>query len=424
MVTFPIMATIRALFANQDTSRQLRHRDTCLKQALHNLAVAAGVIGQPEHTYSDFADSDVHMHHHEELGLFQEPRDIAFALSTDGAQLTLKKQSDTWLLLIVLLNLPPNIRYRSGNTILIFATPGPKAPGNIESFVYPLFQEAAMASEGLWVWDAVDSSYFVLHAFLCMVLGDMLGSAKLSGMAGHTAVHGDRFSMVQAARSSLKTNSKSLYYPIAPPSSSIYNPRRPTYSLGDLPLRQEEDYWQTIEALQSATSKAAKATITRDTGVSRLPLCAASRAFLHPSFFPFDPFHLFYENILPHLWDLWVSSTAKDRIYIPEAKLKIFGQLIQAASSTLPPIFSGPIRDIYQKRQSQYKIYEWMAVLHWYLIPVGIELGFNSEVLLNVAKFVDIVEWAMTIRPHTLTDLQRFHQEIQTFLTGMSSISS
>ena len=61
------------------------------------------------------------------------------------------------------------------------------APSNIESFIYPLFEEMAMASVGMWTWDAVDSSYFVLRAYICAVKGDMLGSAKLSGMAGHSA---------------------------------------------------------------------------------------------------------------------------------------------------------------------------------------------------------------------------------------------
>ncbi|KZP06838.1 hypothetical protein FIBSPDRAFT_666937, partial [Athelia psychrophila] len=54
----------------------------------------------------------------------------------------------------------------------------------------------ARASEGIWTWDAIDSSYFVLRAYIVMILGDMLGSAKLSGMAGHLAIFGDRFTMV------------------------------------------------------------------------------------------------------------------------------------------------------------------------------------------------------------------------------------
>ncbi|KAF8814891.1 hypothetical protein BYT27DRAFT_7032812, partial [Phlegmacium glaucopus] len=54
----------------------------------------------------------------------------------------------------------------------------------------------AQASEGIWVWDAIESSYFVHRAHLCMVNGDMLGSAKCSGMAGHSALFGDHFTMV------------------------------------------------------------------------------------------------------------------------------------------------------------------------------------------------------------------------------------
>ncbi|XP_006454906.1 hypothetical protein AGABI2DRAFT_57024, partial [Agaricus bisporus var. bisporus H97] len=52
------------------------------------------------------------------------------------------------------------------------------------------------ASEGLWMWDAITSSNFVLRAWIVMALGDMLGSAKLNGMAGHSAIYGDRFSLI------------------------------------------------------------------------------------------------------------------------------------------------------------------------------------------------------------------------------------
>ncbi|KAF8148930.1 hypothetical protein B0H34DRAFT_648229, partial [Crassisporium funariophilum] len=54
----------------------------------------------------------------------------------------------------------------------------------------------AQASEGLWIWDAFDSSYFVHRAWIVLGAGDMLGSAKINGMAGHAAIHGDRFSTV------------------------------------------------------------------------------------------------------------------------------------------------------------------------------------------------------------------------------------
>ncbi|EGN95922.1 hypothetical protein SERLA73DRAFT_29365, partial [Serpula lacrymans var. lacrymans S7.3] len=54
----------------------------------------------------------------------------------------------------------------------------------------------AQCSQGIWTWDAIDSSYFINHMYMTMILGDVLGSAKLNGMAGHTANYGDRFVLV------------------------------------------------------------------------------------------------------------------------------------------------------------------------------------------------------------------------------------
>ncbi|EKM78019.1 hypothetical protein AGABI1DRAFT_13509, partial [Agaricus bisporus var. burnettii JB137-S8] len=125
----PVMATIRAMFANHETANLLRHRDRCLKEALSLVAAAKDV------PLSDFPTSSIHWYHYESLGLFQDSRDVAFALSTDGAQLTMKKQSNTWVLILILLNLPPEIRYKSNNVIIVLATPGPNSPGNIESFI-------------------------------------------------------------------------------------------------------------------------------------------------------------------------------------------------------------------------------------------------------------------------------------------------
>ncbi|KZP04517.1 hypothetical protein FIBSPDRAFT_711163, partial [Athelia psychrophila] len=131
MMTLPVMASIRAMYSNETSSQTMRHRDKLLQQTLHLVATAAG---QAHQTYSDFGDSDVHLYHRTKLNLFSDPREVAIAISTDGAQLTMKKLSDTWLVIILLFNLPATVRYLTGSVIYAFATPGPNPPGNIESF--------------------------------------------------------------------------------------------------------------------------------------------------------------------------------------------------------------------------------------------------------------------------------------------------
>ena len=335
----------------------------------------------------------------------------------------MKRHSDTWLLILIFLNFPPELRYKSQKVFYPFAIPGPNPPGNIESFLWLMFEEMLMASEGIWMWDAVDSSYFVNHACICMALGDMLGSAKLNGMAGHSAIYGDRFSMVKGAKASLNKGAKAQYYPISPPEHLKYNPGRPEYNLCNLPMRQESQYWETIGKIQGASSKATKVTLTKETGISRMPLCAASPAFVHPSFFPLDPFHLIYENCMAFQWDLWTTlSSPSEPIHIGTNKACQFGQLVSAAMPTLPTSFCGVVRDPFLKRQSQYKIFEWMALLHWYIIPVGIELGFNHLLLANFSEFVEAVEMAMTISPRSTQELVELHQILQRFLKGFEQI--
>jgi hypothetical protein len=419
VITLPIIPTIKALYANAETSILLRQRDTHLKQALHLVYTASHTK-----TYSDFSDSHVHCMHHESMGLFKDKQDIAFALSTDGAQLTMKKQSNTWLVIFILFNLPGDMQYKKDGIIIPLATPGPNSPGDIESFLYPMFQNMAMASEGIWIWDAVDSSYFILRAYICMILGDMLGSAKLSGMAGHSAIFGDCFSLVQGACSKISRGAKAQYYPMSSPDNDAkqYNPNRPTYDLNNLPMRTESHYWSTIKRLSEATTKKTVDDIVKTTGISHLPLCAASLAFSHPNFFPPDPFHLIYENCMAFIFDVWVKSLPPDGFYISEDKLREFGLLVSQAMFTLPPSFCGPICDPFLKRHSQYKIYEWMALLHWYIIPIGIELGFNSIVLQNFSHFVQAMEFSMTLLPRSESDLDGLRKTIVNFLKGYEKI--
>jgi hypothetical protein len=144
--------------------------------------------------------------------------------------------------------------------------------------------------------------------------------------------------------------------------------------------------------------KNATAAISKETGVARIPLCVSSPAFLHPSYFPLDPFHLFYENCMPFIWDTWTKGSKPGKqVHIPTERISRLGEFVGVAVKTLPPVFCGMIWDPHLKCQSQYKAYEWMALLHWYILPIGLELEFDFSILDNFSYFVYAVETAMTI---------------------------
>ena len=215
---------------------------------------------------------------------------------------------------------------------------------------------------------------------------------------------------------------KSQYYPLSPPrppkKEDDINDIRPEFDPYNLPIRTLESYWETIQRLEVVKGKKTQhADIVKETGVSGLPICAASPAFSHPFFFPLDPFHLFYENCMPHFWDTWTTFSDPSEIVNMNADMASkLGAEAQSAIATLPSSFSGPIRDPFKKRQSQYKIYEWMALLHWYIVPIAWELGFNEDVVKNFAMFSNVVEFAMTAIPRSQEDLFKLLDKIILFL--------
>jgi hypothetical protein len=150
---------------------------------------------------------------------------------------------------------------------------------------------------------------------------------------------------------------------------------------------------------------------------SQEKLASASPAFIHPSFFPLDPFHLFFENIVPWIWDIWtIESKPDDEVHLSKDMAEKLGQLVAKGMKTLPPAFCGPVRDPHLKRQSQYKAYEWMALLYWYIVPIGIELEMESSVLRNFSRLVKVVELAMTIKPISEDEIEGLQVEINQFL--------
>ena len=144
----------------------------------------------------------------------------------------------------------------------------------------------------------------------------------------------------------LLIGAKRQYYPFNLPEKDI-NDTHPDYNPYNLLIRTIDDYWKTIERLNDVKGKQTQyKDIETETGVSGLPICAASPAFSHPFFFPLDPFHLFYENCMPHFWDTWVTfSEPSEIVYMSKKLASTLGAEVKKAMATLPPSFSGHIRD-------------------------------------------------------------------------------
>ncbi len=81
--------------------------------------------------------------------------DILLMFSMDGAQLYKGKKSDCWIYIWVILNLSPDKRYKKRYVMPGGFIPGPNAPKDPNSFVFPgLHHVSALQREGLKIWKA------------------------------------------------------------------------------------------------------------------------------------------------------------------------------------------------------------------------------------------------------------------------------
>jgi hypothetical protein len=119
--------------------------------------------------------------------------DSVLLLSLDGAQLCDNKKSDVWIYIWILVDLAPDKRYKIRNILPGGVIPGPQAPGDIDSFLFPgLAHVSALQKEGLPIWDAFSREPQLSRLFILLVLADSIGMGDVSGSVGHHGRKGCR----------------------------------------------------------------------------------------------------------------------------------------------------------------------------------------------------------------------------------------
>ena len=119
--------------------------------------------------------------------------DIALMVSLDSAQLYESKESDCWMYIWIIANLPPDTRYHKLNVLPGGFIPSPKKPKNVNSFLFPgIHHLTAIQLEGLPMWDPLTDSRYVSHVYLLFTTVDGPGLVYWDGMVGHSGKNGCR----------------------------------------------------------------------------------------------------------------------------------------------------------------------------------------------------------------------------------------
>ena len=140
-----------------------------------------------------------------------KPQDIVLMVSLDGAQLYDSKESDCWIYIWIIVNLPPDKCYRKLHVCPGRFIPGPHKPKNVDSFLFPgIHHLAALQAEGLPIWNAQTDSQYISDLYLIFTTADGPGLVYWNGMVGHSGKNGCR--MYCGVPSRRKTRAKH-YYP-------------------------------------------------------------------------------------------------------------------------------------------------------------------------------------------------------------------
>jgi len=322
-------------------------------------------------------------------GLFEDEHDIGLAFSTDGLSLFTVGNFSVWPLVLVNLNLRPEVRVKKENILLYGIIPGPSSPKDMQSFLHPLINELLLLEAGVPDVDdgsTPDSPKFTLHAYLCFCSGDLPAIAKVMGISGHNSYDYCRFCTARGIYMS------HVYCPLKTP----HGWQEPIeLDPNNLPLRTDHEYRRAAATLTLQFNPVNSETIY---GIRHVSQLLRLRSINFPRSFPVDVMHLIFENVIQTLHKIWSSKffsddSGENEIVISEAVWKRLGGDMDSSRKLIPASYGRAPRSIH-KYSGSWKAEEWCSFLLYYS-PVLLLNALPMDLYKHYMKLVLAIEIAI-----------------------------
>lgn len=314
---------------------------------------------------------------------FEDPRDIALGLSTDGFAPFKKRKHTCWPLILFNYNLPPEIRFLIQHIICIGVIPGPKKPKDFDSFLWLIVEELLELSAGVRAFDVTTETMFALRAFLILVFGDMPAISMVMRMKGHNGIIPCRMCLIKAIR--IPGSKGTTHYVLLDRSRHPDVRQSPTetkkYDSTNLPLRNHSQFMDHARQAQFADTAAEEERVAKLTGIKGIPLLSYLPSLFFPVSFPFDFMHLIFENLIKNLVLLWTGNFkdldegSGDYVLSPRV-WEAIGEATAASGSTIPSAYGARPQNVAQDK-SQISADSW-SFWTLYLGPVLLRGRFTS----------------------------------------------
>ncbi|KAF5349012.1 hypothetical protein D9758_012678 [Tetrapyrgos nigripes] len=276
---------------------------------------------------------------------FEDERDCALGLSTDGFAPHKCRKKTAWPLIIFNYNLPPDICFHVEHILSLGVIPGPKKPHDIDSFLWPLLEELSLLARGVCAYDVLNNVIFSLRAYLIAVFGDIPAVSMLMHMKGHNAKSPCRMCSISGVA--------------GPDSRTYYVPLNRKWNIGDddgnniiqaydphsLPMHTHADLLAQAAEVQAATSNMQAERLSRAYGIKEIPALSFLNSLIFPTSFPYDFMHLIWENLVKNLILHWTSDfkgldEGSESYTLGKAVWEAIGSETAASGATIPSAFA------------------------------------------------------------------------------------
>ena len=301
----PVIPRLQAAFANRDMAAKMRYR---AHEYQHDPDIVKDVFDSSHYRSLLLKHVTVNgriLSH----TFFNDSRDVALGISTDGFAPFRKRKKTCWPLILFDYNLPPEIRFHIQYILSLGIIPGPKKPVDFDSFLWPAIQEFIRLEIGIHTYDILSDEFFAMRAYVILVFGDIPAISMVLRMKGHNGLFPCRMCKIRAVPI---PGGNTHYVPLdrsccpsqLPDMPSVYDPL-------NLPLRTHEGFLQDAHRVQSAPTNAASEDLAKLCGIKGVAALTVLSSLSFPASFPYDFMHLIYENLLKNLMLLW-SGNYKD----------------------------------------------------------------------------------------------------------------
>lgn len=329
------------------------------------------------------------------------PWDPILMFTLDGAQLYQNKQSDCWFFFWVLLNLPPELRYKKQFVLPAGFVPGPNKPENIPSFALPSWRHcSALQKQGLPIWDGNRKVIATSWPFFYCCGSDAVASPISSGQVSHGGKKGCRENCNMPGR---RKPGASMYYPalLRPLNYDVAGCSHPDIDPKTLEPPNHVRYLEKLHLVLSSRTNNEFERNRLETGIVRpSPFLGLSpeHSIPVPECFPSDLMHLTI-NLAELLIPLWRGEIRPDGATIAQCEHAFLvgdawqehGRLVEMTRPYLPGSFNRAPRNPAQKINSGFKAWEYMLYL-WSIGPAVFRPYLPKEYWENFCKLVYAVQ--------------------------------